>query len=99
MNTIIEYLTGMNAMNDQAVATDFLITAKSGIQNYAVAITETASPEIKAVLLQHLHEAIQTHEQITNYMIQKGYYHPYQISDQIQLDLQTAQTALKIPSS
>lgn len=97
MNTLIEYLTGMNAMSDQAVATDFLISAKSGIRNYAVALTETASPDMKAVLRQHLQEAIDTHEQITNYMIQKGYYHPYQVQEQLNLDLQTAQTALNIP--
>ncbi|ANY72448.1 spore coat protein [Paenibacillus ihbetae] len=97
MNTIIEYLTGMNAMSDQAVATDFLISAKSGIHNYAVALTETASPEIKAVLRQHLQEAIDTHEQIIHYMIRKGYYHPYHIQEQLSLDLQTAQTALNLP--
>lgn len=43
MNGLIETLTGMDKMTDQVIATDFLISAKSGVQNYAVAITETTS--------------------------------------------------------
>jgi similar to spore coat protein len=97
MNTIIEHMMGMNTMTDQVIASDFLITAKSGIRNYSMAITETASPEIKAVLHKHLQEAIDTHEQITGYMMERGFYHPYNVNEQIQLDMQNIQTALNIP--
>lgn len=41
MNALIESLTGMNKMSDQVIATDFLIAAKSGVRNYAIALTET----------------------------------------------------------
>jgi similar to spore coat protein len=98
MNTIIEHLTGMNTLTDQVVATDFLLAAKTGIKTYALALTESATPEVKTVLRQHLSEAIATHEKITNYMMQKGYYHPYNVSEQIQLDVANIQTALNIPS-
>lgn len=98
MNTILEQMTGMHTMTDQVIATDFLIAAKTGIINYALALTETATPEIKTVLHKQLEEAIATHEQITHYMMQKGYYHPYNVGEQIQLDIRNVETALNIPS-
>lgn len=98
MNTLVKNLTGMGTMTDQVIATDFLIAAKTGIQNYAIALTETASPDIKAVLRRQLDEAISTHEQITNYMMRKGYYRPYHIPEQIELDRKNIQTALNLPT-
>jgi similar to spore coat protein len=96
MNSLIESLTGMNKMSDQVIATDFLLAAKTGIRNYSVAITETASPEIKAALRQQLGDAIATHETITNYMIKKGYYHPYDPQEQFTVDMQVTETALNL---
>ncbi|CAG9621912.1 hypothetical protein BACCIP111883_02703 [Sutcliffiella rhizosphaerae] len=54
MNTIIETLTGMEALTDQVVAMDLLIAAKSGVRNYAMAVTESGTPEIKEMLTRHL---------------------------------------------
>jgi similar to spore coat protein len=98
MNIILEHLTGMNALTDQVIAMDLLITAKSGVRNYAMAITEAATPEIKAVLSKQLDEAINLHEQMTMYMIERGLYHPWNVNEQIQLDLLNIQTALNVPS-
>ncbi|MBP1155606.1 MULTISPECIES: spore coat protein [unclassified Paenibacillus] len=98
MNTILEHMTGLNTLTDQVVATDFLLAAKTGIKMYSLALTETTTPEIKTVLRKHLEEAIATHEQITNYMVQRGYYHPYNVNEQIQLDINNIQTALNVPS-
>jgi similar to spore coat protein len=98
MNTILEHLTGMNTMTDQVIAMDFLISAKTGIKTYAVALTESATPEIKTVLSKQLEEAVLTHETIATYMMQKGYYHPYDPNEQIKLDLTNMQNALNIPS-
>ncbi|MCZ8522642.1 MULTISPECIES: spore coat protein [Paenibacillus] len=96
MNTILEHLTGMSTMTDQVIAMDLLIAAKSGVRNYAMAVTETATPEIKAVLTQHLNEAILLHEQISTYMVERGFYHPHDVTEQISLDLANIQTALKL---
>jgi similar to spore coat protein len=98
MNPILEHITGMNTLTDEVIAMDFLIDAKSGVRNYAMAVTECATPEIKAVLTKQLDEAIATHEKISSYMMQRGLYHPYNINEQIQLDLQNIQTAMNIPS-
>ncbi|MNW24000.1 Spore coat protein F precursor [compost metagenome] len=96
MNPILEYITGMGALTDQVIAMDLLINAKSGVRNYAMAVTECASPEIKAVLIKQLNEAIDAHERIATYMIERGLYHPFDVQEQIQLNLLNMQTALNI---
>lgn len=48
--------------------------------------------------MKQLDEAIDSHEKISNYMVQQGLYHPYHISEQIQLDLRNIQTATDIQS-
>lgn len=96
MNQLIQNLMGMGGMTDQVIATDFLISAKAGVRNYAVAITETGTPELKAALREQLNTAIATHEKITNYMIARGFYHPHDLSEQLQVDLNLSETALKL---
>jgi similar to spore coat protein len=96
MNQLIQNLMGMGGMTDQVIATDFLISAKAGVRNYAVAITETGTPELKAALREQLNTAIATHEKITNYMIARGFYHPHDLTEQLQVDLTITDTALKL---
>ncbi|WP_053362905.1 spore coat protein [Bacillus sp. FJAT-27251] len=81
-------------MNDQAIATEFLLSSKSAILGYAAAITETATPELKSTLRDQLNRAIYAHDQISKYMISKGYYHPHDIDEQIRVDLQATQSTL-----
>jgi similar to spore coat protein len=97
MNILLEHLTGMNAMTDQMIAMDYLITAKSGIRNYAMAVTESGTPEVKATLTKQLDESMDMHERITLYMMEKGLYHPWNVNEQVQLDLKNIQTALDLP--
>jgi similar to spore coat protein len=96
MNQMMQNMTGMGAMTEQVVATDFLIATKSGIKNLAMALTETSTKEVRETLKQYLNDAIDTHEQISNYMISKGYYHPDNLSKQLEMDLTATQTALNI---
>lgn len=96
MNTVVENLTGMNTLTDQVIATDFLISAKSGIKNCAIALTETASPEVRTILRNQLNDAIATHEKVVNYMMKKGWYHPYNVGEQMRLDMENAKTALNL---
>ena len=99
MISLIEKLMGVDTLTDQVIAMDLLMSAKAGIQMYAVAATEAATPEVKATFVKHLHEAIDTHAQITDYMVERGFYHPYQVGEQLHLDRQTVQTALRIPGA
>jgi similar to spore coat protein len=96
MNAIIEMLTGMDKLTDQVIATDFLIAAKSGVRNYSFALTEATSPEIRATLRKQLNDAITTHETISNYMMKNGYYHAYDLQEQLKLDMQITDTALNL---
>ncbi|HEY2420746.1 MAG TPA: spore coat protein [Neobacillus sp.] len=96
MNQLIQNLIGMGGLTDQVIATDFLISAKAGVKNYAVAITETQTPELKAALRAQLNDAIATHEEITNYMMAMGYSHPHDLNEQLQVDLTVSDTALNL---
>src|SRR4051794_26934261 len=93
MNQFFQNMMGMGGMTDQVIATDFLISVKEGVRNYTVALTEAATPELRLALREQLRNAIQTHENITNYMIAKGFYHPHDLSEQLQVDLTAANTA------
>lgn len=96
MISLIQNLAGMGDITEQVIATDFLIAAKAGVRNYATAISETTSPEVREVLRRHLHTAIDTHEKILTYMVSHGYYHTYNPTEQLQVDLKTADTVLSI---
>jgi similar to spore coat protein len=96
MNQFIQNMVGMGGMTDQVIANDFLMSAKAGIRNYTIAITEAATPELRTVLREQLQAAIQTHENVTSYMMSKGYYHPHNLSEQLQVDLTASQTATNL---
>ena len=98
MNPIIEALIGMDVLSDQVVAMDLLIAAKSGVRNYAMAVTESGTPEIKEMLTRHLTEALDMHEKISLYMEEKGWYHAWDTDEQINLDLNNINTALNLPT-
>lgn len=94
MNALVEKLTGMDKMTDQVIATDFLVALKSGIKDYAVAITETTSPQLRTTFISQLNDMITTHEAISDYMMNKGFYHAYHMQEQYQEDLKVTDTAL-----
>jgi similar to spore coat protein len=94
VNALIESLTGMDKMTDQVIVTDLLISAKSGVRNYSVALTEATSPEIRKILREQLNDAINTHEIISNYMTKKGYYYAYDLQEQYNVDMKVTDTAL-----
>ncbi|QAA32954.1 MULTISPECIES: spore coat protein [Clostridium] len=96
MNSIIESLTGMNKMSDQVIATDLLVSAKSAVRSYSIALTEATTPELRLTLRNHLNAAIATHEKIFNYMLKKGYYDAYNMSNQYAVDMKVTDTALKL---
>jgi similar to spore coat protein len=96
MNTLIEMLTGMDKLTDQVIATDFLISAKNGVINYSMALTETTSPRVREVLKKQLTQAISTHATIVNYMMKKGYYNAYNLQEQFKVDMEVAETSLTL---
>ncbi|WP_218197411.1 spore coat protein, partial [Pseudomonas sp. 2995-1] len=83
-------------MTEQAIATDLLLSAKTGVRNCAYAITECATPEVRQSLNQQLQQAITFHDRVSQYMINKGYYDPYDLNHQVQMDQQTAQQSIQV---
>ena len=98
MNSIMKFLTGMDALTNQVVSMDLLNSAKSAVRNYAMAITESGTPEIKDILTQHLTESLDMHELISNYMMEKGWYYAWDRDKQTELSLQNIDTALNLPT-
>ncbi|MED4283356.1 spore coat protein [Priestia megaterium] len=83
-------------LDDLAIATDLLLSAKNGVRTYAVALTETATPEVRKVLKKQLDEAIELHEKIAQYMIDNEMYHAYDVEEQVNHDFKKADKALEL---
>lgn len=96
MNDTIKSLTHLDKMDNQAIATDFLMAAKTGVRNIAWALTEVASPSVREVLQRQLNDAVATHERITRYMLDRGYYHAYSPADQIKADMKLVDNVLDL---
>lgn len=87
---------GMPNLADSAFALDFSLSVKTGVLYCAMALSETASQEVRAVLRSQLTEALALHQEIAGLMMEKGWLHPYQLNEQFQLDMKSADTMVKI---
>lgn len=76
---------------------DLLGLAKTSVRNYAIAITETATPSLRKVLTQQLLGAIDLHAQIYRYMYKRGYYSSYDLNKLLINDVNIANKALSEP--
>lgn len=83
-------------LTDTTFAMDFLIRAKEGVRNTAVALTETASPDVRALLRKQLMQGIAMHQEITELMISKKWFHPYELSEQYKLDQLSANNTIMV---
>lgn len=92
----IEDFTNMIDFANSSAALEFLLTVKSGIRNMAISLTECATPEVRAVVRKLLFQALDMHEQLSELMIQKGWLHPYNPSEQFELDMTSAQRTANI---
>lgn len=98
---IQDQLDPINALNmpelaDTTLAMDFLIQAKSAVRNTAAALTEAASPEARRLLREQLREALAMHGEITELMIRKQWFHPFEPREQYKLDQLSANNAATI---
>lgn len=91
MASIIQNMAGFGDMTEKIVAEDTLAMIKSGIKMYASALCEVSSLGVREILHKHLNTAIETHQKLTDFMIEKGYYFPTNIKKQINLDIEEAE--------
>lgn len=74
---------------------DLLALIKSGIKNYAVAITETATPALRTTLKTQLTRSIDLHAKIFNYMQNEDMYPAYDFEQLLKNDTELARKALQ----
>jgi spore coat protein CotF len=96
-----DYLDPVNALHmpelaDTTFAMDFLLRAKEGVRNIAVALTECASPDVRALLRKHLMQGIAMHQEISELMMRKQWFHPYELDEQYKLDQLSANNTVRI---
>lgn len=91
---MMEKTTGMDSLTDEMIAMDCLFGSKAAVRMTAAALTESTTYEVRVMLQEQLDDAIGMHEAISNYMKNNDWYHPYDINQQIRLDLKNAQAAL-----
>jgi spore coat protein F len=75
-------------------AGDLLVFLKAGVRNYAVAITETATPQLRKVLAKQLQAAVHAHYRIYQYMYERGFYPSYDLEKLLGNDVVLATTAM-----
>lgn len=87
---------GMPNQVDSAIALDFLINVKTGIRNIAITLTETTSPDLRAILKKQLKAGIQLQTELYQLMMEKEWFYPYDMPKQFELDLQSSELAVRI---
>jgi similar to spore coat protein len=91
-----KYAEGMPKMADSSIALDFLLSVKTGIRYYGIALTETADPGLRATLFEQMDEAIDLYEETVDLLLEKGWLYPHDLGKQIELDIKSADMALAI---
>ncbi|KAF6621633.1 spore coat protein [Paenibacillus polymyxa] len=97
----MDYVDPKNSLNmpemaDTTIAMDFLVRVKEGVRNTAVALTETVSTDARTLLRHQLHQGIALHQEITELMVRKKWFHPYDLQKQYQLDQLSANKTVDI---
>ncbi|CAM4288844.1 spore coat protein [Paenibacillus tarimensis] len=96
-----DYLDPINSLHmpelaDTTLAMDLLMRAKEAVRNTAIAITEAATPELRLALRNQLRQELAMHKEVTELMVRKRWFHPYELSEQYKLDMLAANNTVKI---
>ncbi|WP_274364935.1 spore coat protein [Paenibacillus thermotolerans] len=69
---------------------------KTAVRNYAIAITETATPQLRGTLQKQLNAAIALHGKAFQFMYDRGLYPAYDLERLLALDTKNAAKALEM---
>lgn len=94
--SFMDKLKAAGKMRDELIATELLVSAKATVRTYAVALTETASPQVREILKKQLNEAIDNHAKIANYMIKNDMYYAYDVDKQLEHDKEKLDKSLEL---
>lgn len=84
------------AEHDGAAYGQLLGFAKTSVRSYAIAITETATPELRDVFHKQLEDAIAFHTKVFHAMHERGLYPAYNLEQLLANDVKNAQRALSL---
>lgn len=87
---------GMPELTDSGVALEFLITAKTGVRNLSIALTETATPSLRKLIKAQLDITIDLYNEITELMKEKEWLKAYDLDEQKLLDIKSAENAISL---
>lgn len=87
---------GMPELTDSGIATEFLLSTKSGIRTISIALTETASPVLQKLLKTQLDVMLELYFEIVELMIEKQWLKPHDINAQKEIDIKAAENAISI---
>lgn len=89
---------GMPKLVDETMCLALLLNIKNGVRNCAIALTEAATPGVRAFFTAELNKALDMHEEVSNLMIEKKWFHPVNLDKQFQMDVESSTTASQIAS-
>ncbi|AEI43955.1 spore coat protein [Paenibacillus mucilaginosus] len=69
---------------------------KTAVRNYAIAITETATPQLRDTFVRHLNAAIALHAKVFAFMYERGYYPAYNLDQLLAGDVKNATRAIQL---
>ncbi|MDQ1910103.1 spore coat protein [Paenibacillus sp. GD4] len=79
-----------------AESAQLLAFAKTAVRNYAIAITETATPQLRAVFQKQLIGAIELHGKVFQFMYERGLYPAYDLKALLANDVTNAKAAISL---
>lgn len=77
-------------------AGNLLVFAKCSVRNYAIAITEAATPQVREALNTHLQRCIELHGKVFYYMYEHSYYPAYNLQQLLANDMNLAHKAMSM---
>ncbi len=81
---------------NQSAALEFLLTVKGTVRNTAAALTECTTPDVRMLVRKQLFQALDMHERVSDFMMKKGWFHPYNLGEQFGVDIESAKMTANI---
>lgn len=85
-----DQMSGASHIQDKTVAFDMLKDSKFCISGVAKASAEATNPELRRLLNDSLNDVVAEHYVLSDMLMRKGWYHPRNVQQQLQADLQMA---------
>ncbi|KGR86176.1 spore coat protein [Lysinibacillus odysseyi] len=98
-----DYLDPINSIHmpeltDSGIALELLLSLKTGVRTLSISLTETASPALRKLIKLQLDAMIELYFETSELMMKKEWLKPYDLHQQRELDIKSAQNAIDIAS-